>query len=63
MTSLLDKIRVAVTTGGIQKTELAEEAEVHRNSLVDVEKPTWNPRYRTAEALSKAVDRIKERRA
>lgn len=63
MRETVQKIRTALGDGGIQKQVLAAEAGVHRNSLSDVESDQWNPRLKTLEALSNAVDRIKERRA
>ncbi len=63
MSDILEKIRTAVTTGGIQKNELATEAGVHRNSLKGIDDEDWNPRYQTLIALSNAVDAIKVRRA
>lgn len=57
------KIRAAVSTGGIPKTELADEAGVNRKALDDVHSEDWNPRRKTIMALAGAADRIMARRA
>jgi DNA-binding XRE family transcriptional regulator len=58
-----ESIRTAVTKGGIRKTEIAEEAGLHVNSLTGIEKDDWNPRLTTVESICKAISTIKARRA
>jgi lambda repressor-like predicted transcriptional regulator len=51
-------VREAITKRGVTKADLARRAEVHANTLADVEKPEWNPRWRTLEALCVAADQL-----
>jgi predicted transcriptional regulator len=63
MKAFTDSIRAAVTTGGIKKTELAAEAELHRNSLGGVERDDWDPKASTLQKLVDALEAIRARRA
>lgn len=58
-----DLVRDAITRSAITKTELARRAGLHPNSLTDVERPSWNPRWLTLEGLCRAVEEIKRDRA
>lgn len=63
MRESLDRIRRAVTDGGLKKSKLAEEAGLRIDALTGIEKEDWNPRAATVEALTGALDRIAARLA
>lgn len=58
MRESLDRIRRAVTEGGLKKSKLAEEAGLSTDALTGIESEDWNPKARTVEALTGALDRI-----
>lgn len=53
-----NEVRDAIARRGISKAELARRAAVHPNTLADVEKKTWNPRWSTLEALCVGADQL-----
>ena len=61
MRESLDRIRRAVTTNGLKKSTLADEAGLSPDALVGVESEDWNPKAKTVEALTDALDRIAQR--
>lgn len=58
MRESLDRIRRAVTEGGLKKSKLAEEAGLSTDALTGIEDEGWNPKAKTVEALTDALDRI-----
>lgn len=58
-----DEVRDAITRSAITKAELARRAEVHPNTLANVESSEWSPRWKTLEDLCKAADAIRAERA
>ena len=58
-----DEVRNAISKSAISKAELARRAEVHHNTLANVESPEWSPRWKTLEALCRAADAIRAERA
>ena len=58
-----DEVRDAIARSAITKAELARRAEVHPNTLANVESSDWSPRWKTLEALCKAADAIRAERA
>ncbi len=52
-TSIIERIRAAVTSGSMSKSGLARAAGLHANSLRDMDSAEWNP---TAETLRKLED-------
>lgn len=58
-----DEVRNAITKSAISKAELARRANVHANTLANVEDADWSPRWKTLEALCRAVDEIRAERA
>ena len=58
-----DEVRNAISKSAISKAELARRAEVHPNTLANVESPEWSPRWKTLEALCRAADAIRAERA
>jgi transcriptional regulator with XRE-family HTH domain len=63
MRESIERIRQAVTTNGLKKSVLAAEAGLGVDTLTGVEEPEWNPRAKTVEALTDALDRIANRLA
>lgn len=51
-------VREAIAKRGVTKADLARRAEVHPNTLANVEKEDWNPRWATLEALCVAADQL-----
>lgn len=58
MSEEIDRIRRAVNDDALKKSALAKEAGLRPEALVGIEKPEWNPRKNTVEALVSALDRI-----
>ena len=58
MRESLDRIRRAVTDGGLKKSKLAEEAGLGPDALTGIEDEGWNPKASTVTALTDALDRI-----
>lgn len=58
-----DEVRDAIARSAITKADLARRAEVHANTLANVESPDWSPRWKTLEALCRAADAIRGERA
>lgn len=58
-----DEVRDAITRSAITKAELARRADVHPNTLANVESSDWNPRWQTLETLCTAADAIRAERA
>ena len=58
-----DKVRDAISKHGVSKAELARRSGVHPNTLANVEKAGWSPRWDTLVALCDAVDAILADRA
>jgi DNA-binding XRE family transcriptional regulator len=45
---------------GMNKVLLANKAGVHRNTLNDIEKASWNPAAQTLDAILGAVERLEK---
>ncbi len=58
-----DEVRDAITRGAITKADIARRAQVHPNTLANVESSDWSPRWKTLEALCRAADAIRAERA
>lgn len=58
-----DEVRDAIARSAMTKAELARRADVHANTLANVESPDWSPRWKTLEALCRAADAIRSDRA
>lgn len=54
-----DTVRDAVTRSKISKAEIARRAQIHSNSLANVESQDWNPRWKTLEAIVAAIFAIR----
>lgn len=55
-------VRETVGELGVQKKDLAEKAQVNKNTLNGIESPDWNPKWKTLEALCKAASAIRFKR-
>lgn len=57
------EVRDAIARQAITKTELAQRAGVHANTLAKIDSDEWSPRWKTLVALCLAVDAIRAERA
>lgn len=58
-----DDVRDAVNRSAISKSDLATRAQVHVNTLAELDSPKWNPKWRTLDALCRAAEEIKAERS
>lgn len=58
-----DDVRDAVNRSAISKADLATRAQVHVNTLADLDSPDWNPKWRTLDKLCAAAEAIKAERS
>lgn len=52
---LIARIREPIASGRMTKTEMARRAGLPLTTLIELQRPTWNPRADTLRALLKAV--------
>lgn len=52
-----NEVRDAVRSGRVTKAQLAFETGFHRNTMLDMHLPTWNPKTNTLSAILEVVRR------
>jgi len=52
------RVQAAIASGTLTKAELARKAGISDTVLIGMEKPDWNPRFKTLSALVRVCDEV-----